>query len=407
MFVESHVGSAKEDAMSSTVASPKARESGLVRRSFERLDEALERAIQEQRIVGAVVAIVRDGEPFYRRAVGQADREAARPMTEQTLFRIASLTKPVVSLAAMTALERGELTLDDEITRWLPDFRPSLRDGRVLPITVRQLLTHTSGLGYGFFDDERARYDERKVSNGLDQPGLCFADNAERLSSVPLFAPPGTEFRYSLSTDVLGEVVAKAAGLDLPSLIEQRVTGPLGMRDTSFRISDVSRLAVPYADAAPQPRRMSDHDEVAFPGGAVRFSPGRVLDSGSYPSGGSGLVGSAEDYLRFAEALRTADPRILSPALYEEMRSDQISHQAQNTPIPGPGWGFGFGLAVLRDPVAAQSPLSQGAWRWEGSYGHTFWIDPVRRISAVALTNTTFEGMAGKLPADIIAAATG
>jgi CubicO group peptidase (beta-lactamase class C family) len=366
-----------------------------------RLDDVLDRAVAESRIVGAVLLVARDGDLVYHRAVGQADREAARPMTERTILRLASLTKPVTSVIALALAASGIVDLDAPVTRWLPDFRPRLPGGSAPPITLRHLLTHTSGLGYGFFDDERPIYEPAAISSGLDQPGLSFDENARRLASVPLFSAPGAGFRYSLSTDILGEALARAAGTTLGALVDRLVTRPLGMSDTAFYPVDPTRLAASYADGAP-PVRMPDSGYLlVFPGGATAFAPGRALDRRSYQSGGSGLTGTAADFLRFLEALRLSDVRLLDSASFASMKQNQVANRASLIPIPGPGWSFGNGLAILEDPVAAGSPMSAGTLRWEGAYGSTFFIDPAQRLSVVALTNTGVEGMSGRLPTEI------
>jgi CubicO group peptidase (beta-lactamase class C family) len=367
------------------------------------LDDVLTRAIASERIVGAVVAVAHRGRVVYRGAAGLADREAALPMREDTTFRLASLTKPVVSVVALSLIAQGVLGLDDPITRWLPDVRPRLADGTTPTITVRQLLTHTSGLGYGMFeaDGDIAAHERLGVSNGLDAPGRSFDDNARRLAAVPLIAVPGTELHYSLSTDVLGEVLARAAGASLPALVERIVTGPLAMTDTAFVPRDPSRLAVPYGDGAP-PVRMADGHVVHFVGGRTAFAPSRALTPGSYPSGGAGLVGTIDDYLHFAEALRTRDRRLLDPDWFAAFTSDQLA--GRPSPILGPGWGFGLGVAVLLDPAAAATPALPGTFRWEGAYGHHFWVDPAAELSVVTLTNTAIEGMFGAMATDLRAA---
>lgn len=151
-----------------------------------RLDAAIDRAIAEKRIVGTVVLVARDGEVVYRRAAGLADREAGKPMAEDAIFRLASITKPIVSAAAMRLVEEGRIALDDPVTRWLPDFRPRLPNGQAPEITLRQLLTHTAGLSYGFLDGEDGPYRRAGVSDGLGEPGMSLEENLERIASVQI-----------------------------------------------------------------------------------------------------------------------------------------------------------------------------------------------------------------------------
>ncbi|WP_264173776.1 serine hydrolase domain-containing protein [Pseudomonas chlororaphis] len=162
-----------------------------------RMDTAIERAIDQQRIVGTVVVVMRDGQVVYQRAAGFADREAARPMTGDTILRLASITKSMVSAVAMRLVEQGKLSLDDTVSQWLPDFRPRLADGTQPSITLKQLLTHTAGLSYGFLEAEHGAYRTAGVSDGLAEPGMSLEDNLKRIASVPLSYPPGTQWCYS------------------------------------------------------------------------------------------------------------------------------------------------------------------------------------------------------------------
>lgn len=361
-----------------------------------RLDEAVDRALAEERVVGAVVLVSRDGRLVYSRAAGLADREANRPMQQDAIFRLASVSKTLVSAAALALVDAGKLGLDDPVSRWLPEFRPKLADGREPTITVRQLLTHTSGLSYRFFEPEGGPYHRANVSDGLDQPGLSFAENARRLASVPLRFEPGKAWGYSLSIDVLGEVIARAGGAPLPQVVERTVTGPLGLRDTGFAVADPARLAAAYADGRPRPQRMGETHTIAIGGGGARFAPGRIFDPASYPSGGAGMAGTAGDVLAVIEAVRKGGGPILQAETARSMLRDQTGGLEAE-----PGTSFGFGGAVIVDPARAQTALPKGAWQWGGAYGHHWWVDPAARLSAVIFTNTAFEGMNGRFVKDV------
>ncbi|OLF53703.1 serine hydrolase domain-containing protein [Pseudomonas chlororaphis] len=363
-----------------------------------RMDRVIERAIAEQRIVGTVVVVMRDGQVVYRRAGGFADREAARPMTEDTVLRLASITKPIVSAVVMSLVEQGTLSLEDPVTRWLPDFRPRLADGSQPPITLKQLLTHSAGLSYGFLEAEHGPYRTAGVSDGLAEPGMRLEDNLERIASVPLSYPPGTQWRYSLALDVLGAVLEKASGKSLPALTEERVTGPLDMHDTAFTVKDPARLGAAYRDDRPQPSRMQDETAIRTGDSTTLFSLPRIFDPRSYPSGGAGMAGTADDVARFLDTLRQGGGAILSQASVQAMMTDQVGAQAQTQ---GPGWGFGYGWAVLDDPALAGTPQSKGTLQWGGVYGHSWFVDPQARLTVVALTNTTFEGMSGAFTQEV------
>ncbi|XYH96306.1 serine hydrolase domain-containing protein [Sorangium sp. So ce1128] len=360
-----------------------------------RLDAVVEAATAQGRIVGAVVVVARDGQVVYRRAAGFADREASRPAREDTVFRLASLTKPIVSAAALALVDAGALGLDDPVTKWLPSFAPRLADGRAATITVRHLLTHTGGLNYSFLEPPDGPYHRARVSDGLDQPGLSLEENLARLAKAPLLFEPGKTWNYSLATDVLGGVVAKAGGAPLPDVVRRLVTGPLGM-ESAFTVADPGRLAVPYGDAGARPARMADPQEVPLGPAKLTFSPSRILDPRSYPSGGGGMVGTADDYLKLLEALRTGGGKILRPATAAAMTSNQIGDiEVQQ---PGGKWGFGFGFAVLKAPEPGKMPSAPGTWEWGGAYGNHFWVDPSAKLTVVVLTNTAFAGMTGEFP---------
>lgn len=366
-----------------------------------RLDRVIETAVAEQRIVGAVVLVARNGDVVYHRAAGYADREAQRPMREDAVFRLASVTKPIVAVAAMRLVERGRLHLDDAVTAWLPWFEPRLADGRAPAIQIRHLLAHTAGLSYTFEEPDGSAYHRLGISDGLDGARLTLEENLRRLAAAPLRDVPGERWHYSLAYDVLGAVVARANGTTLQQAVRDLVTAPLGMRDTAFLAADPARLAVPYADGRPRPVRMSEGMQVTLPqaiGYAVRFAPSRALDPKAYPSGGAGMVGTAADVLRLLEAIRGGGRPLLDAATLAQMSADQVGADAQTQ---GPGWGFGYGWAVLVDPALAKTPQARGTLQWGGVYGHSWFVDRASGLSVVALTNTAFEGMSGAFPGEI------
>ena len=363
-----------------------------------RLDAVIDRALAERRIVGTVVLVARDGDVIYRRAAGLADREDGVAMREDAIFRLASITKPYVTAVIMRLVEDRRLALDDAVTRFLPDFRPRLSDGSEPTITLAHLLTHTSGLSYRFLEQPGSAYHTLDVSDGLDQPGLSLADNLRRLAATRLRFAPGTRWTYSLAIDVLGAVIEQVMQCTLAEAVHTLITTPLGMTDTAFHVVDRSRLVTPYADGKPQPERMTDGIAVPILGGALRFAPSRVFDATSYPSGGGGMAGTARDTLRFMEAIRNGGAPILKAATVADMMRD---HARATVYLLGPGWGFGYGWAVLTDAQNAGTPQSTGTIRWGGAYGHSWFIDPANRLTVIALTNTTFEGMSGAYPGEI------
>lgn len=368
-----------------------------------RIDRVIDSALTDNRLVGAVVLVARDGKTVYGRAAGLLDREAGTPMRADAIFRLASVSKPLVTAAAMRLVERSVIELDQPVSQWLPAFRPALPDGSRPEITLHQLLTHTSGLSYRFLEPEDSTYHRLDVSDGLDQPGRAMEENLRRLAQTSLVFMPGTSWRYSLGIDVIGAVLQAATGNPLDEIVRDEVTGPLGLVDTGFTVTDRSRLATPYANVAEgRPVRMEGTITVPLPaqvgGGAIPFSPDRIFDPTSFLSGGAGMAGTAADVLALLEAIRTGGSPILKPETIAAMMRDHAGPQAE---AQGPGWGFGYGGAVLVDPVPTGTPQAAGTFQWGGAYGHCWFVDPVHKLSVVALTDTAFEGMAGQFVIDL------
>ena len=369
-----------------------------------RLDTVLHEALAQQKIVGAVVVAARNGQVVYQRAVGMADRENGTAMSLDTRFRLASMSKPIVSAAALALADQGLIGLDDPVTRWIPFFTPMFQ-GKVEPsITIRHLLTHTAGLSYGFLEPSDGPMALAEVSDGLDNPPITLDENIWRLASVPLYYEPGAGWRYSLAIDVLGEVVSRAGGDTLPAVVNKYVTAPLGMTATGFVADRPDMLAAAYVRADGKPRRMAETEVVPNGESVTRYEPGRALDAQAYPSGGAGMVGTAGDYLKFLEAVRLDGGPVLKPETAKAMTSDQVGPifsqilsvtGDKTNEVVAPGWGFGFGGAVLLHPEKAAYRAGAGTLSWSGAYGTHFFMDRESGVSFVVLTNTTPTGMAG------------
>jgi CubicO group peptidase (beta-lactamase class C family) len=349
-----------------------------------RVDAVIDQAVAAGRIVGTVVLVSRNGVRVHARAAGHADRESGMSTSMDTVFRLASLTKPLTAAAALALVERGWLGLDDSIAKFLPGFTPRLADGRTPDIQVRHLLTHTAGFGYPTLlpgDPYRAA----EVSTGLDQPGLTLEENLTRIASVPLYFAPGSGWRYGVSTDVLGAVIEVVVGGSLADAIAEYVTGPLDMRDTTFTVREPARLATPYADGTPRAVRMT---EPCFVQDLI-FSPARAFNDGSFQSGGGGMVGTAGDFMTFLEAIRCEGAPILNRDTVAMASTNQVGTLREQD---DPGWGFGFLSGVLIDPGLAQWPSHAGTLRWAGVWGNSWFIDPTAGITVVTLSNTALEG---------------
>lgn len=370
-----------------------------------RVDAAIERVLHEERVVGCAVRIAHRGELILARDEGLADREASKALKRGDIFRLASLSKTLVSAAAMALIERGRLKLEEPVTKYLPGFEPKLANGTQATITVRHLLTHTSGLTYNFFQPADGPYARAGIGDGIVDRGISLDEELKRLTLAPLLFAPGRMWNYSVAIDVLGALIASAHGKSLPDAVRELITAPLGLADTGFKVADLSRLVVPYGDAKP-PKRMGEPHEVEFSGLMLRFSPGRILDERSFPSGGAGMAGTADEYVTFLETIRKGGGPILKSETVKAMMSNQIGDVRVNLE-PTPAWGFGFGGAVLVDAALAQGPQSAGTYKWGGVYGHHWYIDPSEELTVLCMTNTAVEGMSGAFVAELMTAVYG
>jgi len=381
---------------------PKARqpeEVGLSTQRLKILDAAFQSEVDSEKIPGAVVLILRNGKVAYSGAFGYQDREKQVLMKGDAIFRIASMTKPLVSVAVMMLVEEGKLQLVSPVSAFLPEFKgvkvgvEKVNDGAGKPelvlepprreMTIHDLLRHTSGLTYGQFGDSLVKQEYRSANIGA--PGENLAVVISKLSQLPLAYQPGTTFEYSMSTDVLGRVVEVVSGMELDRFIAERITKPLGMPDTGFYLSaeQISRAAEPQVDAATGKRPpMRD----------VSVRP-------SWMSGGGGMVSTAPDYARFCQMLLNGGEfegaHFLSPRTVAYMTSDHlppgtaISQAVQGfgslIPSPALGQGFGLGFAVRTDVGRNPMPGSVGEFYWTGASGTTFWVDPKESLIAVMM----------------------
>lgn len=358
------------------------------------LDAAVDKALTEKRIVGAVLIVRRNGELIYESARGLADREAGRKMAVDAIFRLSSLTKPIVATTILAMVDAGLIGPDTAVTDYLPYFTPRLDDGSRPKITIRHLLTHTAGLG----SDIPLSAEEQRDPQ-FNRWHLSLDGNMERLASAPLLFAPGSSWAYSPAIDVLGAVAGRLVGGTLGDAVEKYVTGPLRMADTAFHVTDRARLAAAYADGADGPVLMSDPHSVPSPwGGVTTYSPERILDAQAYHAGGGGMAGTARDYMMLLETLRTGGGAILKPETALLGLDNQTPQLAQSV---APGWQFGFFGAWLADPTLAGSPANAGTSRWGGIYGHTWFIDPKAGLSVVAMTNTGLEGCDRAYPLEV------
>jgi CubicO group peptidase (beta-lactamase class C family) len=376
---------------------------GLSAERLARMRRAIQGYVDRAELAGAVMLVARDGRLAELSAVGQQDRERRVPMRTDALFRIASQTKAITSVAVLLLYEEGRFLLTDPISRFLPEFKgPKVlvpgKDGTApqlvaaeREITIRDLLTHRSGITYGFADNGPVgdAYRKERVTDGLSSPEVSLVDNMTRLSRAPLVSQPGREYHYGLNTDVLGRLVEVVSGQPLDVFVRERLFEPLGMDDTAFVVPDAKwpRLGVVYTGAEGGGLRpMKDPESFDL----VVMSPWDYYrPSKKYLSGGAGLVSTAADYARFLEMLRRGGElggsRLLSPKTVELMTASHTHDIPSGWPV-GPGKEFGLGVDVVVDLGASEILGSPGAYGWGGIYGSTYWVDPKERLVAVLMT---------------------
>ena len=371
-------------------------EVGFVSTRLKRLSDRLNEGVKNNELPGAVVLIARNGKLVMFDSFGYRDKDAKAPMTNDTIFRIASMTKPIVSVGAMMLAEEGKLTLADPVSRYIPAFADTKvavakknDDGTVemalepqaRPMTIQDLLRHTSGLTEGAPDTNPVRqsYLDMKVADR----GQTLAEMADKLAKLALLHQPGTTWEYSMSTDLLGRVIEIASGLPLDKFIEERITKPLKMGDTAFEVG---------ADK----KARSAHPMKEGPRNAMPPIPD-VSEKFTWRSGGGGMVSTAADYARFLQMFANGGQldgvRLISRKAIDLMTADALPpdvKMGEDTwrmgalePSARMGQSFGLGFAVRTEQGRNPLPGSPGDYYWAGAYGTYFWHDPRERMYVV------------------------
>lgn len=376
--------------MSTALAIAKPEDVGLSSVRLTRISTALEREVQAKRIPGAVVGLMRGGKLAHLVAVGHRDPRAATPMTTDSVFSIASMTKPLTSVAIMMLVEEGSILLADPVSAYLPELKnprvAATLDPDVLEVrgparepTVQDLLRHTSGYPYA---DRGTSAAHKKHPGGSSKAMMerSKADTLAMLGAAPLVFDPGTDWQYGFSTDILGFIVEAVSGVSLYAFLKERLFTPLGMIDTAFELSEAQKAR--YAQA---------FEADPLTGGPQRIHHAHPHQP-KWESGGGGGLSTASDYLRFTEMLRAGGHfggrQLLGSGTVRLMTSDHLpagmGRRIADTMDPAAaGYGFGLGFAVrLADGM---SPMggSKGDYYWSGVYGTYFWVDPEQDLSCV------------------------
>ena len=380
-------------------------EVGLDPRRLARLDAYLDGFVANGRHKGSLLVVTRGGRIAHVSHRGQRDAEAGLPVEPDTIWRIYSMTKPITSVAAMMLYEEGALSLFDSVAKFIPSFE-DLRVYRhgmaAAPVTLRaaepmlvwHLLTHTSGLTYGFQQANAVDEAYRAAGFFLDPPPEHdLASACDVWAGLPLLFEPGAEWNYSVSTDVVGRIVEVVSGQSLADFFAERIFEPLGMTDTGFSVSDADR---------PRMTALYAHDAASAT--AVPY-PGVDVISAQRPkllAGGHGLASTAADYHRFTQMLLRRGEldgrRLLAPRTVDLMPVNHLPGNATLTEFGRPlldlvcneGYGFGLGLSPLVDPIAAKTLSVAGEYRWEGAAGTAFWVDPAEELTVLFFTQVLF-----------------
>jgi len=406
MLVSRHIGAsivvasamfAASSAFADSVVRTQPTEAGLSPAGLARIGAYLKNEIASNKIPGAAVMIQRHGKIAYYETFGVRDPATKAPMTANTIFRIYSMSKPITTIAAMMLVEEGKLQLGDPVAKYIPAFKDVKvgvekkgDDGKMTldlvpsrrPMTVQDLMRHTSGITYGFFGEglvKKAYVDAKIFSEDVDNAGF-----ADRIARLPLAYQPGSTWDYSHSTDILGRVVEVVSGKSLYQFEKERILDPLGMKDTSFYVTDKAKQSL-IAEPFPEDRKIGNDAQMGDPRIARKWE-----------SGGGGMMSTISDYARFTKMLLNGGAldgkRYLSPKTIAYMGSNHIGPGSGVVPgpyyLPGPGFGFGLGFAVRTDPGISVMEGSVGEMNWSGAGGTTFWVDPKEDMFVVFMSQT-------------------
>lgn len=370
------------------LATAKPEKVGMSAQRLERINAALQGFVDDGKLAGAVTMISRRGKVVHLEAFGKLDLDTDTDMEQDSLFRIYSMTKPLVTVAAMILYEEGRFQLKDPISRYIPEFENTkvLENGVEVdpdrPITVKQLMSHTAGMTYGFFGDTAVdrQYREAGILGNQD-----LEEMTGLLAEIPLQYQPGTRWHYSVSVDVLGRFIEVVAGMPLNQFMQERLFGPLEMEDTFFEVPD-------HKDHRFGTNHRYDQKAGKL---VVTDSPAtsKYIKKVTFFSGGGGLISTASDYMRFCQMMLNGGElhgaQIISPKTIELMTTNHLSEGMGSGFGEQVGtrssFGFGLGFGVSTDFAASNIVGSAGSYNWGGAAGTVFWIDPKEELAVVAM----------------------
>lgn len=381
--------SQQHDSAILTVASPESQKFSLDR--LYRIDHMVKEYIEEGKVAGAAALIARNGKIVYYRSFGYDDRATRKPLKRNAIFRIASQTKAITSVAVMMLYEEGKFLLDDPVSKYIHSFKnpqviqtfnPADTSFTTVPakreVTIRDLLNHTSGIGYAQIGSREftAIYAKNNIRSFLGQGSASLAEDVQKIGSLPLEHNPGEKFTYGLNTDVLGYLVEVASGMSLDEFFRKRIFEPLGMKDTYFYVppSKQSRLVVNYYSDSTGTLKKMPADFVAN----GPLNPDYPKTNKAYYSGGAGLSSTLIDYAIFLQMLLNGGvyngKRLLSPHTVRMMTMNQVGDVKYETNT------FGLGFNVITERGSAESPLPESAYDWGGIFATKYWVDPKNKL---------------------------
>ena len=366
---------------------------GLSTERISRIDKVMETHVAQQKIAGGVTLLARHGKIAHLGVYGMMDVEAGKPMTPDTIFRIASMTKPITSVAVMMLYEEGHFRLNEPVSKYIPAFKemrvmpPESAEDSAQPvpatrqITIWNLLTHTSGLTYQWNERLGPQYAAADITHGLLQDESTLDKKMKVLATIPLLHQPGAEFEYGLSIDLLGYLVEVVSGMSLNEFFSERIFKPIGMNDTHFFIPEAKRerLATVYERTKDGPITRKSQEPTAE--GSLIYSTDYPYNGPrTYFSGGGGLVSTAPDYVRFAQMMLNGGElngvRLLSRKTVELMTLNQLANMDVD-------FGFGLGFSVVRDESDLNEVGSVGRFGWSGFFFTNFFIDPQEQMIGI------------------------
>jgi CubicO group peptidase (beta-lactamase class C family) len=386
---------------------------GFDRNRLQRIGPAMQGYVDRGVYAGVSVLVAQGGEVAYHRQFGQRDREAKAPMTEDAIFRLYSMTKPIVSTALMTLVEEAKIRLFDPVALYIPAFAAVQvlgPDGKLVapkrPITVRDLLTHTSGLTYGFLEDSPVCAEYSRA--WLLDPQAQLGEAIDNLASFPLAFQPGERYHYSVGVDVAARVIEVVSGRRLGKFLDERLFAPLKMTDTAFAVPEAQRGRLAAMYGRPDIMTAGVTTRTAFELWRAGYNQRLDVDKtypadapGLFERGGHGLFGTTGDYFRFAQMLANGGAldgaRVIGRKTLELMHSNHLLPALLPLEIGGmplPGYGFGLGSRVLLDVASSGAPGSPGEYGWSGAAKTHFWVDPREGVVAMFMTQSmlSFDG---------------